>query len=50
MTLDNEVVTIMKDKMEQFNEDEELVLAAEKDNLLKFNIIMKDKECMKKEN
>ena len=35
MTLDNEVVTIMKDKMEQFNEDEELVLAAEKRQLVK---------------
>ena len=35
MTLDNEVVTIMKDKLEQFNEDEELVLAAEKRQLVK---------------
>ena len=35
MTLDNEVVTIMKDKMEQFNEDEELVLAASKRQLVK---------------
>ena len=35
ISLDNEVVTIMKDKMEQFNEDEELVLAAEKRQLVK---------------
>lgn len=35
MTLDNEVVTIMKDKIEQFNEDEGLVLAAEKRQLVK---------------
>ena len=35
MTLDNEVVTIMKDKLEQFNEDEGLVLAAEKRQLVK---------------
>ena len=35
MALDNEVVTIMKDKMEQFNEDEELVLAAAKRQLVK---------------
>ena len=35
ISLDNEVVTIMKDKLEQFNEDEELVLAAEKRQLVK---------------
>ena len=35
MSLNSEVVTIMKEKMDQFNEDEELVLAASKRQLVK---------------
>ena len=35
MSLNSEVVTMMKEKMDQFNEDEELVLAASKRQLVK---------------
>ena len=35
MALNSEVVTMMKEKMDQFNEDEELVLAASKRQLVK---------------
>ena len=35
MSLNSEVVIMMKEKMDQFNEDEELVLAAEKRQLVK---------------
>ena len=35
MALNSEVVIMMKEKMDQFNEDEELVLAAEKRQLVK---------------
>ena len=35
MSLNREVVTMMKEKMDQFNEDEELVLAASKRQLVK---------------
>ena len=47
MTLDNEVVTIMKDKLEQFNEDEGLVLAAEKRQLVKIQHYQEEQECVK---
>ena len=35
IALNSEVVTMMKEKMDQFNEDEELVLAASKRQLVK---------------
>lgn len=35
MSLNSEVVIMMKEKMDQFNEDEELVLAASKRQLVK---------------
>ena len=47
MTLDNEVVTIMKDKLEQFNEDEGLVLAAEKRQLVKIQHYQEEQRIRK---
>ena len=47
MTLDNEVVKIMKDKLEQFNEDEGLVLAAEKRQLVKIQHYQEEQRIRK---
>ena len=47
ISLDNEVVTIMKDKLEQFNEDEGLVLAAEKRQLVKIQHYQEEQRIRK---
>ena len=47
MTLDSKVVKVMKDKLEQFNEDEELVLAAAKRDLVQMQHYQEEQRIRK---